>query len=305
MEPSETTYCKTMNSGTPAAVDSNSDAIPLPPSTHVGRVRLAVSNLAKSVSWYTYAIGLKLLDSSRDKLAVLGAHGSNLPLLELEEVPGVRPLGRQTRLGMYHFAVLLPSRKDLANFIQHLAKDRIEFGAADHLFSEATYLVDPDGLSVEVYADRPREQWIRNGDELVGAIDPLNYDELLAEGDGKWNGAPSGTTIGHMHFYVGDLALASAFYVDGLGFEVMTRMPGALFVSAGGYHHHAGLNTWAARSPVAGEQDARLLSWELVLPNQASVDGLTSRLVEQGYPAIEKSAFRDTWGNLVRLVVES
>ncbi len=151
-----------------------------------------------------------------------------------------------------------------------LRRAGVEAGSADHLYSEALYLVDPDGLTVEVYADRPREEWIYENGELMTGVEPLRLSELLAlEPRRGWVGAPAGTTVGHVHFFIGDLERAADFYCGGLGMDKKTwSFPGALFVSAGGYHHHAGLNTWAAGSPVASRNDPRLLFWELSGPER-------------------------------------
>lgn len=266
-------------------------------------MRLAVSSLPDSLAFYSQTVGLKPL-AVEDGFAQLGAEGSDRVLLELQELPGLQPLCRQKRLGLYHFAVLLPARKDLANFVQHAQESGVPFGAADHLASEATYLVDPDGLTVEVYADRPRDQWTWKGQEVVLTVDPLDYDGLLAEADGTWHGAPEGTTIGHMHFFVGNLDRAKAFYCDGLGLSVMSHIPGALFVAAGGYHHHVGLNTWAAGSPVAGSQDPRLLFWEWVLPSADDAAQTARSQMEAGAAPNEDGSFADPWGIRTRLRVD-
>ncbi len=276
----------------------------LPASTHIGRVRLAVSNLERSVVFYSDVIGLQVLDVL-GSVVRLGAGGR--AILELESLPDVQPLGRGKRLGLYHTAFLLPSRTDLSAFVQHLSRRRVPFGAADHLVSEALYLVDPDGLEVEVYADRPREAWPYEGPELRMATQPVRWAEMPPVAEDAWQGAPAGTTVGHIHLYVGDLQAAAEFYHHGLGLDITTRrFPGALFTSAGGYHHHVGLNTWAAASPIASKTDARLLHWELVLPADADVEAASARLRSGGFeetvPADASRAFADPWGIRVALV---
>ena len=274
----------------------------LPGSAHVGRVRLAVSDLERSVAFYRDVIGLAVIEQTSN-LARLGA--GNKFLLELEAVPGVRALGRSKRLGLYHTAFLLPTRADLGAFVKHLWKLGVPFGAGDHLVSEAIYLADPDGLEVEVYADRPRDTWTFDGPELRMATDPVRFGELAAVA-GEWNGAPAGTTVGHVHFYVGDLRQAADFYHAALGLDVMTKFPGALFTSAGGYHHHVGLNVWASGSPVASENDARLLFWELALPDAEEIEQVTASLRAGGFEetvaANGARAFVDPWGIRVALV---
>ncbi len=280
----------------------------LPPTSHVGRVRLAVSDLAKSIAFYTEVIGLVVLNQS-DPLAQLGVTGCSQVLLELEQVPGVQPIDRRTRLGLYHSAFLLPNRESLSSFVAHLVDQGIYFGSGDHLYSEAIYLVDPDGLSVEVYADRARDQWIYEGREIVSATNPIDFEGLLAVSHKQWKGAPAGTVIGHIHLYVGDLDHAAGFYQATLGFDIVTwRYPGALFMSAGGYHHDVAVNVWAAGSPPASPSDARLLFWELVLPNADARARAEQSLVAAGYKstpvATGDPGYTDPWGIQVSLTLE-
>jgi catechol 2,3-dioxygenase len=276
----------------------------LPASAHVGGVRLAVSDLDRSVSFYRDVVGLALL-AKDDATATLSGHDSPQPLLELSALPGVRPIQPGSRLGLYHTAFLLPSRRDLASFVQHLRQIGVPFAGGDHLYSEAIYLTDPDGLDVEVYADRPREGWKTEGRELLSGTSAVNFRELATLA-GQWAGAPAGTTVGHIHLYIGDLKQAADFYHAALGLDIMTwRFPGALFTSAGGYHHHVGLNVWAAGAPPATADDARILHWELVLPSREDVDRTAASLIAAGYSpdaAIGKSTFTDPWGITVALV---
>ncbi|WP_158615304.1 VOC family protein [Acidipila sp. EB88] len=276
----------------------------LPAKARVGRVRLAVSNLERSLDFYTRVIGLTVVQREHS-VARLGLHGE--VLLELEEVPGVQPLAGGKRLGLYHTAFLLPSREALSAFVQHLLRQNIAFGAGDHLYSEALYLEDPDGLNVEVYADRDRSTWTVEQREIVSATNQVRFEQLPRVEPGSWTGAPAGTTIGHLHFYVGDLREAARFYHAGLGLDIVTwRYPGALFASAGGYHHHVGLNVWAAGSPQAGAQDARLLWWELVLPGALDVEQAGASLAAAGYAAVGEThgRFVDPWGICVSLRAE-
>jgi catechol 2,3-dioxygenase len=281
----------------------------LPASAHVGRVRLAVSDLERSIDFYRDVIGLAVLESAtaETRVARLGPHGGGGIFLELEEIPGVQGIGRSTRLGLYHMAFLLPSREAFSSFVRHLVRTGTYFGSADHLVSEALYLTDPDGLQVEVYADRPRQQWSYDGRQIVMATEPLRFEELPAVAENSWKGAPAGTTVGHVHLYVGDLEAAAEFYHAAFGLDITTRRyPGALFTSAGGYHHHVGLNVWAASSPLASLHDARLLFWELVLPNKEEVERVKASLAKAGYLAVTTAtgtpAFSDPWGITVALV---
>ncbi len=275
----------------------------LPSSAHIGRVSLAVSNLARSLAFYSRVIGLAILRHDHT-FAQLGEPGSGNVLLELQELPEVTPITRRARLGLYHTAFLLPTRKDLSSFVRHLAAQKIEFGAGDHVVSEALYLTDPDGLTVEVCADRPREDWQFEGREIVSGTNPVRFETLPPVPENSWLGLPAGTRIGHVHLYVGDLQEAAAFYHAALGLDIVTwRYPGALFTSAGGYHHHVGLNTWAAGSPQASREDARLLFWELVLPTWQEQERALNSLREAGYQEPLAAHITDPWGITVALVV--
>lgn len=272
----------------------------------VGRVRLAVSNLEMSLEFYVGVIGFEVLER-QGVAASLGVKGIRQVLLELEERAGLVPL-RARRLGLYHFAVLLPSRVALGAFAAHLARLGVRAGSSDHLVSEAFYLIDPDGLEVEVYADRERSQWPRVGGELRMAVEPLDVARLVRGAAGVvWDGLPAGTTIGHMHFFVGDLEAGRAFYEDGLGMDLMLAyQDAALFLSAGGYHHHVGINVWARGSDVAGESDPRLLDWELVVPTEEDVRGVAGSLREGGFAAVDGEGlrFKDGWGIEVKVIAE-
>lgn len=274
----------------------------LPDAVRLGRVRLAVSSLARSLAFYQNVIGFRLLASenrAEQPVAYLGAAGSDEVLLELEEQPTVRPLTGETRLGLYHFAVLLPDRATLGSFAVHLRNTRAAAGSADHMVSEAFYLVDPDGLTIEVYADRLRSTWRYRQSQLVMATDPIAMNELLELGShSPWQGLPAGTHNGHIHFYGDNLAAADAFYHQALGFEkTVWSFPSALFMAAGGYHHHVAVNTWAAGSAPASIRDPRLLSWELQLPDERSLEDLQRRL------AIAGVDLQDPWGNTLVLAL--
>ncbi len=217
---------------------------------------------------------------------------------------------RRGLIGLYHTAVLLPDRAALGRFLRATVAKNVHVGAADHYFSEALYLTDPDGLTLEVYADRPRDTWAIRNREIIGTSDPLDFADLeKAAGPAAWDGLPAGTVIGHMHFYVGDLDAAASFYHAGLGLDkVSWNLPGALFMSAGGYHHHVGVNTWAAGSPVASEHDAKLIEWRLVLPAKNDVDAAAKSIGAAGYAVVATEGgylANDPWGIAVRLVTDS
>ncbi|MCE9626536.1 MAG: VOC family protein [Candidatus Eisenbacteria bacterium] len=279
----------------------------LPDSTSLGVVSLRVSDVARTVLWYQQVVGVTVLAAAEGR-ATLGTAAGRV-LLELREVPGAHAMPQQGRLGLYHHALLLPSRADLGAFLKHLESIGEPFGASDHRFSEAIYLVDPDGITLEVYADRPREEWVWIDGRVDGATEPLDARAVRAAAGGTWQGLPAGTVVGHLHFFTGDLSAAEHFYVQGLGFGVATdRFPGALFVSAGRYHHHVGLNVWAARQPVAGPQDAGLDRWELVVEAARERDAVRDRLQALGIAVTSDTAGHeavDPWGLRVRVLARS
>jgi catechol 2,3-dioxygenase len=276
--------------------------------TRIGAVRLQVADLARSIVFYTSVLGFTVLHQAGGS-AGLGIAGATAPLLWLEELPGALPVPQRGRLGLYHFAILLPDRAALGRLVRHLGRVHVRVGSADHLVSEALYLSDPDGLGIEVYADRPRASWPRGNHQLQMATDPLDLDSLLAAaGDQPWSGLPTGTTVGHIHLHVGDLERAAAFYHVALGLDAMVwGYPGALFLAAGGYHHHLGLNTWAGpQAKPAQERDARLLEWELLLPDAAAVDEAARSLMGAGHVATPMEggwSSQDPWGTRLLLGV--
>jgi catechol 2,3-dioxygenase len=275
----------------------------------LGAVHLQVADIARSVAYYERVIGLRPLSAS-DTRAVLAAHGDDTPIVVLRHREGAAPVPARGRLGLYHFAILLPDRAALGRFIAHLAAIGAYAGMSDHLVSEAVYLTDPDGLGIEVYADRPRDAWRVANRTLEMATLTLDADDLVRASNGvKWSGAPAGTRIGHVHLFVSDLGEAARFYHDGLGLDkVLLELPGALFMSAGGYHHHLGTNTWAAGAPRAQEGDARLLEWSVVVPTVADVDA-TARALENAGAEISRAdgdvIAADPWGTMVRVTAKT
>jgi catechol 2,3-dioxygenase len=277
----------------------------LPESTHIGRVRLQVSDLARSIAYYEKVLGLRVIRRTED-VAELGPHGADNVVLELKERPGAKQVPRRGLLGLYHFAVLLPDRAALGRFIEHLAEIGTYAGMSDHLVSEAVYLTDPDGLGIEVYADRPRDSWRAIDRQITMTTKPLDVASVVESAGGrKWDGMPAGTTIGHVHFYVADVDEAARFYHAGLGLDkIVWNYPGALFMSAGGYHHHVGVNTWAAGAGPATDDDARLIDWELILPDAASVDLAAVSIESAGFPVKRDDGVAvatDQWGIRVRM----
>ena len=272
----------------------------LPADTTVGRVALRVNDLDRVVEFYESVIGLEHRSADGDR-AVLGAGGE--PLFVLVEDRDVPPRGRE-ETGLFHTAFLVPSRAALGDAL-HRIEDRWHLdGASNHVVSEALYCTDPEGNGVEVYRDRPREEWPVAADGTVGIdTQPLDFDgvrdaatateettgsgddtapEATETGDATASTAPSGTTVGHVHLEVSSLEAAEAFYVDTLGMTISQRYgESALFVAAGGYHHHLGLNVWGGRSaPPRG----RGLHWfELVVPEAASLTAIRERFEGEGY----------------------
>lgn len=278
----------------------------LPDASQLGPVRLQVTDLERSLDYYETVLGLRRL-SADGSVARLAPRGTDGALVILEERPDTRPVTARGRLGLYHFAILVPTRHDLGSFLQHLVEIDVHPGASDHSVSEALYLRDPDGLGIEVYRDRPRSEWSVAGRELQMHTAPLDARGVLAEGAGSpWQGMPEGTVMGHVHLHVADLEEAEHFYHTALGLDkTVWSYPAALFLSAGGYHHHLGLNSWAGAAPPAGALDARLLEWTLELPGEGVVAAAAASLDSAGYEAtrIEGAALtRDPSGTPLRLV---
>jgi catechol 2,3-dioxygenase len=275
----------------------------LPPETHVGRVRLQVGDLDRSLAYYVGLLGFKVLERAPGRAEL----GVDRPLIELHELKGARRVPRRGRHGLFHFAILLPDRASLGRILARLESAGIQVGSADHAVSEALYLTDPDGLGIEIYADRPRAEWQRRGAELHMVTEPLDADSLMrAAGNEPWTGMPKGTVIGHAHLHVEQLESALAFYHNALGLDLIVwSYPGAIFLSAGGYHHHLGANTWAgagATAPAADE--AQLLDWELLLPGSANE--VVASLERAGHSAERVAAgeyrVKDPSGTHVRIV---
>ena len=271
----------------------------LPAALRLGAVHLAVTDLDRSIGFYQDAIGLRV-HRREGPPAALGAGGEDL--LVLHEAPSARRAGRHA--GLYHFALLHPSRVELARAVVRLAANRTPIeGASDHGISEAVYLTDPDGNGIELAADKPRGEWPEGWD---GRPEPLDMDGLLGlvAGEPPVRHADPGLVVGHLHLHVGDVERGLAFYRDVVGFDVITLMPSAAFVSAGGYHHHLGFNVWRGQGvPPAPADTVGLREWTVVLPGAADVAAVRGRLDAAGI-AVEDDAdgvlARDPWGNALR-----
>ena len=255
----------------------------LPTTTSMGAVHVSVADLDRSLAYYGDTVGLAVLEEGSGT-ASLGAGG--IELLVLVEEPGARPASRHT--GLYHFALRVPDRVDLARWLAHAARDRVTLlGMSDHFVSEAIYLTDPDGHGIEIYHDRPRVVW----EGLVASrmtTDPLDVADLMRELEDPatepFDGLPAGTDMGHVHLQVADVAATIEFYRDVLGFDVMAELFGsAAFLAAGGYHHHVGANTWhslGAPPPPAGT--AALRHATIVLPDAGERDRVAARVGATG-----------------------
>ena len=274
------------------------------PHTYVGQVNLKVANLDRALTFYQEVIGFQILQQSENRVE-LTANGKN-PLLTIEKPENITPKQRNTT-GLYHFALLLPNRSDLGRFLQHLYKLNYPFGASDHYVSEAIYLSDPEGNGIEIYVDRPSSTWDWKNGEVEMATAPLERQHVLAAGKGvPWNRLPSATLLGHIHLQVSELQMVEEFYCKGLGFDVVNRYGSqALFISSGGYHHHIGLNTWAGvGAPPPTENSAGLHWFELILPNEESINKVVKQLREIGALVSQENDVyiaKDPSGNEVHL----
>jgi catechol 2,3-dioxygenase len=278
----------------------------LPADTTLGPVALTVADLERSVAYWRDEIGLEVQDRAGGR-ATLGVPGS--ALLELVEVPGAPPADGYS--GLFHVALLVPERADLARWLAHAARDRVQLtGASDHDVSEALYLRDPDHHGIEIYADRPRALWEGEVGQRLTTM-PLDVDALLAVLDDPasepFDGLPAGTRIGHVHLRVADVPEAIGFYRDVLGFDLMASLGAqAAFLAAGGYHHHIGANTWESRGrPPAPAGAATLRHATIVLPTAADRDAAVERARAGGAPVEDGedgTLVRDPSGNAFVLV---
>jgi len=278
------------------------------PKAEIGIVKLKITNLERSLRFYQEVIGLQLL-RREGHLAELTADGEKA-LLILEESEQFHMLQGRNVSGLYHFAILLPDRVSLGLALRNLIKHQIPVGQGDHLVSEALYLNDPDRNGIEIYADRPRDTWQRDEmGEYKMSTDPVDIQGLLNISEqAEWSGLPAGTKIGHVHFHVGDLNLARQFYTEVLGFDIVAHYgQDALFISAGGYHHHIGLNIWAGVGAPPNPEDATGLRYfTITLPDEEALQAIKDRLTQSGiaYQQESKSiSLTDPFGIGMHLVV--
>jgi catechol 2,3-dioxygenase len=280
--------------------DTQTTAPVLPATLRMGPVELTVTDLDRSVDFYETSIGQRVHGREGNR-AALGAGGEDL--LVLTEEPGALPADGYC--GLFHFALLVPDRADLARWLAHAARERVPLaGLSDHDVSEAIYLRDPDFHGIEIYRDRPREEWPRDNGGYRMASDPLDLSDLLAAGGAAepFAGVPGGTRMGHVHLHVADIPETERFYRDVLGFDVVAHLGDqATFMSAGGYHHHVGANVWAGRGatpPPPGS--AALRHATILVPDAAERDRVADRVSDAGGDAEPRDAgvlVRDPAGN--------
>ncbi|MCO7176190.1 VOC family protein [Sporolactobacillus kofuensis] len=255
------------------------------PNTYVDQVFLYVNNLDRSKDFYSGMLGLHVL-KEEERTVTFSANGTD-PLITVERPEDVLPQLRRSA-GLYHFAMLVPTRKDLAAVIQHLLKEEYPLvGASDHAVSEALYLEDPDGNGIEIYRDRPSDQWKWQNGTVFMPTEAMD-EHILSELNGEpWTGLPSGTKMGHLHLQVANLQETEKFYVEALGFNVVAKYGDlADFVSTGGYHHHFGLNVWNSRGiPVQEGKHVGLNYYRLLFPSDNARSEAIKRIEQFGSSA--------------------
>lgn len=274
------------------------------PNLYVEQVSLNVLDLEKAVQFYTEIIGFQVLKQT-DQKAILTTDDKNA-LLTLEQPQDVIPIeGKKS--GLYHFAILLPTRADLSIFLRHIIETGYPLGASDHNVSEALYITDPDGNGIEIYIDKPSTDWKWTDGKVDMVTDPLDGDGLLAETDAPWTGLPAGTIMGHVHLHVSDLKEAEEFYIGGLGFDIVSHYPQALFISTGGYHHHIALNTWQGVGAPKRPKNMVGLNWyTIVCPDENARSQMIENLRKIGAKVFEENDIfvtEDPAGNQIHLVV--
>ena len=280
-----------------------------PAVTRVVQVELRTANLERALAFYQGVLGFKPIKSPDSTVALsASAEPPAIVVLREDRAAAARP-ARAT--GLYHLAIRYPTRRDLAGALQRLARNRYGIqGASDHIVSEAIYLADPDQNGVELYADRPRDQWAWHNGQVQMSTEPLDLEDLMAtlEGERDLLDPPPQTDLGHIHLHVADLAQAERFYHDFLGLDVTQRSyPGALFFAAGGYHHHIAVNTWAGKTSPP-ENSVGLVSYRLEVPSKEMLLALQHRAAVAAYEVQEGPAggasllrFRDPNGNWLEI----
>ena len=292
-----------MDAPNPSAFPTAASRAPV----HIGAVGMAVRDLDRLTAYYRDMLVLTVQERTPQR-AILGTGG--VALLELIHRPDALP-DDPREAGLYHTAFLMPTRADLARWILHAAKIRVPIaGASDHDVSEAIYLDDPEGNGVEVYSDRPREKWRRDGSLIFQKTDPLDIDAIIREVDpatATYPAAPEGLRIGHIHLRVSNVAQAEAFYCGALGLDLTRRRTGASFLSSGGYHHHVAVNVWHSNGARLRNANRAGLDWlAMEINDRSTMDGVKKRLEAAGVTidAIPGGfATRDPWGTAIRFTI--
>lgn len=252
--------------------------------TIIGKVVLNVENMENMKNFYTSVIGLEIKNETEQSLE-LGAFGEEQVLLELQPVV---PAGEKTTTtGLYHFAFLLPTRKDLGEILYHLLVSKYPLtGASDHGYSEALYLDDPEGNGIEIYTDKPKSMWdIRSDGQIAGVTEPMDAEGVIGEAKQEFQGMPKGTYMGHVHLFVAELEETERFYQDVLGFDLKFKFgPQAKFFAAGEYHHQIGANVWAGKNIPAAQKGLRGLDYFTIIVTDDEFTQIKNNLDEKEYP---------------------
>lgn len=276
------------------------------PNVYPHHISLKIMDLDRALEFYLKIMGFNILEKS-EKRAILTADGLT-PLITLEQ-PEDMKRKELRKTGLYHYALLLPSRKDLGKFLKHIRDTGYPIlGASYHGISEAIYLQDVDDIGIEIYADTPVSTWKWENNFLEMTTKALDLKSILAEaGNEAWEGIPKETIMGHIHLHVRDLDEAEKFYVEGLGFDIVTKVPNqATFISTGGYHHHIAFNIWNGKNiPAPSENSVGMKYFTLKMDEEARGD-IVNRLKSLGYEGkFENGDFivRDPSQNEIHLVV--
>lgn len=277
------------------------------PAVWVGEVKLRVEDLERSLAFYKNILGFEVLRKTENS-AELTADGLTRLISLVQPAEIVPKTGR--RAGLYHFAVLLPNRSDLARLVTHFLVKGIRFAASDHLVSEALYLEDPDGNGIEIYSDRDPATWRWYGDIVAMDTIPLNLDDLMKEPEAAqpWQGVPKDTIVGHIHLHVSHLKEAEKFYTDGLGFDIVSRMgDSALFMSTNRYHHHIAVNVWnGVGAPPTPPNMVGLEHFTIVLPDEDKLEEVKLNLqaIDASFHVSQGEInTTDPAGNRIKLVI--
>jgi len=253
------------------------------PNMYVSHIQLKVSNLARSLEFYEKVIGFKVLERSGERV-YLTTDGKSSPvsLVQIEDAVHLR----RGQTGLYHLALLLPTRRDLGNLLQHLIDMDVRFGGGDHHVSEAIYLEDPDGNGIELYADRSEDSWIWQNDAVYMTTEALDYRDILDAGDGNWTGLSEGTILGYVHLSVADIDATRDFYTKILDYSVVNdKYRKAIFVSTGNYHHHLAFNAWYSEKGLSAPDNAvGLKSFTIVLKDVPYAEEVKNKLKAADYP---------------------